>query len=98
MAPEVVTFREFRNKFLLTNTAGRAFIKAYYDYGPIGADWIYKNRFLKTASLGFLWPLLLFAKMSLAMGLIPATLLVLLSTLASLQLLSIYRRTRARVP
>ena len=97
MAPEVVTFRKFRNEFLLTNSAGKAFVRAYYKYGPVGARWISESPTLKIISLGILWPLLLLVKLSLALGLIPAILIVLLGTLTLTQSLVRLRRVRARL-
>lgn len=80
MAPEVQTFREFRNKYLLTNSAGKAFVKAYYKFGPEAAEWISHSEALKTLSLLGLWPILMFVKLSLFLGIIPAVLLALLGT------------------
>jgi hypothetical protein len=95
MAPEVVTFRQFRNQYLLTNSWGKAFVKLYYKYGPIGANWISHSDTLKTVSLGILWPLLLFVKLSLALGMIPAALIILLSAVVFAKLWTQFRRTRA---
>lgn len=81
MEPEVQSFREFRNKYLLTNSLGTAFVKLYYKVGPEAAEWISHSSTLKALSLGALWPLLLFVKLSLALGLVPASLLALVSTL-----------------
>lgn len=95
MAPEVVTFRQFRNEFLLTNAPGKAFVKFYYQYGPIAANWVSQNEVVKTVSLAVLWPLLIFAKLSLAFGFIPAALVALISGVVSARLWSQLRRTRA---
>ncbi|MBC7372072.1 MAG: hypothetical protein H7326_10930, partial [Bdellovibrionaceae bacterium] len=95
MAPEVVTFRQFRNQFLLTNSPGRAFVKAYYKFGPIAANWISESSVLKSISLGILWPLLLFVKLSLSIGLFQALLSVFAGmTFVSLVALRIKRRNR----
>jgi hypothetical protein len=82
MAPEVQTFREFRNQYLLTNTFGKSLVKVYYKVGPEAADWISHSSTLKAISLGVLWPMLLFVKLSLVLGIFPAILIALLSTLA----------------
>ncbi len=79
MAPEVQTFRKFRNEFLLTNLAGRGFVKFYYKFGPKVAEWVSHSEALRALSLWVLWPLLMFAKISLAFGVIPALLAALLS-------------------
>jgi hypothetical protein len=68
MAPQVQTFREFRNKFLLTSAGGREFVKFYYKYGPYYANWIKQSDTYRAIVRVFLWPLLIFVKMSLAVG------------------------------
>ena len=80
MAPEVQTFREFRNKYLLTTAVGKSFVKAYYKFGPEAAEWISHSEALKTLSLLGLWPILMFVKLSLFLGIVPAVLLALLGT------------------
>lgn len=81
MASEVQTFRKFRNEFLLTNFVGKLFVRAYYKIGPEAAEWISHSEFLRTLSLWALWPLLLFVKLSLALGLLPASLIALASVI-----------------
>jgi hypothetical protein len=39
-APQVRELREFRDRCLMTNAVGRAFVRWYYLYGPIGAEYI----------------------------------------------------------
>lgn len=75
MAPEVQTFRRFRNEFLLTNSVGRFLVKGYYKFGPEAAEWVSHSEALRTLSLWTLWPLLMFVKLSLALGLLPAALI-----------------------
>lgn len=75
MAPEVQTFRKFRNEFMLTNTFGKALVKAYYKLGPEAAEWVSHSELLRTLSVWMLWPILLFVKLSLALGLLPAALI-----------------------
>jgi hypothetical protein len=82
MAPEVITFRKFRNEFLLTNDLGRKFVRSYYKFGPVAAQWISESPFLKSLALAFLWPLLLFAQLSLALGMLPALLIGLIIAVA----------------
>jgi hypothetical protein len=68
MAPEVQTFREFRNKFLLTNAFGKWFVRKYYAYSPPMADMIARSEVLKTITRVILYPILGFAKLALAIG------------------------------
>jgi hypothetical protein len=70
MAPEVETFRKFRNQFLLPSTWGRGFVKTYYKLSPPLADFIARHDTLRAAARGFLWPLLFFAKISLEWGIL----------------------------
>lgn len=69
MAPEVQSFRDFRNEYLLSNSVGRAFVKTYYKYSPYYARMIAENENAKTIVRAALWPLLLFARMSVEIGL-----------------------------
>lgn len=39
-APEVQALREFRDRYLLTNSAGSAFVRWYYEHGPAAAAFI----------------------------------------------------------
>ncbi len=89
MAPEVQSFREFRNKFLLTNSWGRTFVKLYYKYSPYYANMIAQNETAKTVIRGMLWPLLFFARMSVTFG-FWTTFLIL--SMAVLSFIELYRR------
>lgn len=80
MAPEVQAFREFRNKYLLTNAFGKSLVKTYYKFGPEAAEWISHSEALRATSVMGLWPILLFVKLSLLIGIIPATLVALFGT------------------
>lgn len=75
MSSEVVTFREFRNKHLLTNAIGKRFVRFYYKYGPVAAKWISESELARSFSLGLLWPLLFFVKLVLAFGIFPTMLI-----------------------
>jgi hypothetical protein len=46
-APQVQVLREFRDRYLLTNAPGRAFVSWYYHYGPYGARFINEHPWLK---------------------------------------------------
>lgn len=89
MAPEVQSFREFRNKFLLSNSLGKAFVKFYYKHSPYYAHLIAESEVAKTGVRVALWPLLLFARMSVAFGFWLTLLILSLGTLSTFE---IYRR------
>lgn len=74
MAPEVQTFRNFRDEYLLTSTLGRQYVKLYYKLSPPFAELIANNELLKAAVRSLLLPLLLFAKVALTYGILAAIL------------------------
>ncbi len=89
MAPEVQSFRDFRNKYLLPFSWGQKFVKTYYKYSPKYAELIAGNDVAKAVVRGALWPLLLFARMSVAFG-FWVTLLIMAT--AVLTFVELYRR------
>ena len=60
-APQVQALRDFRDRFLLTNAPGRAFVTWYYHYGPIGAHYINLHPWLKAPVRLALLPLIVAA-------------------------------------
>lgn len=68
MAPEVQSFRDFRNEFLLSNDWGRAFVKFYYKHSPFYANVIAQSEVARALVRGALWPLLFFARLSVTLG------------------------------
>lgn len=69
MAPEVQSFREFRNEFLLTNPLGTAFVKFYYKHSPFYANLISQSPTAKVIVRSVLWPVLFVARASVTYGL-----------------------------
>ena len=57
-APQVQILRDFRDRYLVTNEYGRAFVDWYYRYGPIGAAYINEHPWLKPAVRAALLPLI----------------------------------------
>lgn len=57
-APQVQALRDFRDRFLMTNAPGRAFVAWYYHYGPIGAHFITTHPWLKAPVRVALFPLI----------------------------------------
>jgi hypothetical protein len=50
MADEVVILRAFRDRYLITNAPGRAFVRFYYATSPMLADFIARHESLRTAT------------------------------------------------
>ncbi len=48
LAPEVAALQEFRDRYLLTNQAGQAFVEWYYRVSPPAAAFIAEHESLKT--------------------------------------------------
>ena len=57
LEPEVVVLRDFRDRYLLTNGAGRAFVRLYYRYSPPLADVIAGSDALRAIVRAMLTPL-----------------------------------------
>lgn len=55
--PDIMVLREFRDKYLLTNAPGRAFVRLYYRISPPMADFIKKHEAVRLATLAILTPL-----------------------------------------
>jgi len=53
----VQALRKFRDRYLLTNTVGRAFVSVYYNYSPPIADFIGSNERLRAAARWTLTPI-----------------------------------------
>ena len=53
----VWVLRQFRDQFLLTNTAGKAFVSFYYQHSPVLANWIAEREWVKAVTRILLLPL-----------------------------------------
>lgn len=89
MAPEVQSFRDFRNKYLLPFSWGRSFVKFYYKHSPYYANLISQSEVAKTMVRGALWPLLFFARMCVEMGF---WVTAIICSLALVSIYELYRR------
>jgi hypothetical protein len=66
---EVLTFRQFRNRYLLPHKLGRQFVSWYYKHSPPWAQKISDNPSAKAVTRAFLWPLAQILKVVLNWGL-----------------------------
>lgn len=58
MASEVRYLRAFRDEYLLTNDAGRAFVNFYYRFSPPLADWVRQHENVRAVARASLAPLI----------------------------------------
>lgn len=95
MAPEVQTFRAFRNKFLLKNKLGKSFVRTYYKLSPPAANLISQNDYLRSMARTALYPFLFFASVALKFGLLAAITLFLFLTMSLTLVVRNMRFTKA---
>lgn len=68
MAPQVQTFRDFRDRYLLPHSWGKKFVKFYYETSPEAVHYLMQSEVLRASARWALWPLLWFAQLSLQYG------------------------------
>lgn len=68
LAPEVRTLRAFRDRHLLTNGPGKAFVALYYRYSPPLAGFIADRPVLRAAARFVLCPVSMAARFAVRMG------------------------------
>jgi hypothetical protein len=78
-APQVQALRDFRDRYLLTNAPGRAFVAWYYHYGPRGAHFINLHPWLKAPVRLALLPLVIGALVLTGGSIMAKTAVVLLT-------------------
>jgi hypothetical protein len=74
MEPHVMTLRQFRDSYLLTNKLGTTFVEAYYKYSPPMADYIAQHGGLRSAVRVGLAPLVGFSWLATHYGMVTALL------------------------
>ena len=62
LADEIWALRRFRDRYLMTNPAGRAFVDAYYTLGPYAAELIVEHPWLRTTTRALLTPFVALAR------------------------------------
>ena len=76
--PHVTILRTFRDRFLLTNAAGRIFVQLYYRYSPPIADVIARHDGVKFMVRIGLWPVVALSWMIVMFGYMPLVFLMFL--------------------
>ena len=97
MEPHVKVLREFRDRFLLTNTVGKTFVRFYYTYSPPIADFIAKHAGLRAMVRLSLLPIVGVSWVALNLGPVPTlAFMLLLVALISAIMIVLYRKKRLR--
>ena len=65
LEPEVITLREFRDRYLLTNLPGRAFVAFYYAVSPPVAHFMARHQILRISTRILLYPVVWISRLML---------------------------------
>jgi len=93
LAKQVEILRQFRDRYLLTNTLGKKFVTWYYRNGPIAANWIKDKPLAKVVVQTALYPLIGFSFLLIS-GYLP---FIVLGLLLSMLLLLRFKQKELRV-
>jgi hypothetical protein len=93
--PHVKILRDFRDRFLITNFAGKSFVSLYYEYSPPMADFIAKHDNLRTIVRMTLFPLVGISWVALRLGILPVISIMLLFGIGLIGLTKLKRKYRA---
>jgi lysophospholipase L1-like esterase len=94
MEPQVELLKEFRDSYLMTNTAGRFFVQKYYRYSPPVADFIAAHDRLRMIVRLSLYPLIGLSYVMTHVAFEAAVLTMIFFLPAALALLRFYCRRR----
>jgi len=94
LEPHVKVLRELRDRFLLTNSAGKAFVRLYYTYSPPVADFVSKHYAMRFVVRWALVPLVGISWMALYPGSMATLLFLLLISTTAIMVL--FREIRLR--
>jgi hypothetical protein len=78
MEPHVKVLRDFRDRFMLTNHVGKAFVDIYSTYSPSVADFIASHDNVRSVVRWSLLPLVSVCWVAINIGLVPALIFMLL--------------------
>ena len=93
MEPHVKILRDFRDRFLLGNRIGKAFVNFYYKYSPPIADYIAKHDSMRTAVRLSLFPVVGLSWVTLNLGFLPVIALMFFCTFGLIGI-CIFRRKK----
>jgi len=96
MEPHVKILRDFRDRFLITTIAGRAFVGLYYTYSPPVADFIAGHDTLRAPMRWALLPLVGVAWLALHFGLLLPLVIIVLFFMLFATPIGIHRRRWVR--
>jgi hypothetical protein len=99
MEPHVELLREFRDRFLLTNSVGKSLVSRYYQYSPPVADFVSGNESLRTVVRWSLLPIVGVSWVAIEFGPAPTIVLMLLPLiLVGCATPSVLRKIRLTAP
>ncbi len=93
-APQVQALRAFRDRYLLTNSAGSAFVRWYYENGPFAAAWLDVHPAYKPAVRAALLPAVGLALFMTSTSLFIKSVVALLMLITALMIANRYFRKR----
>lgn len=92
MEPHVRILQEFRDRFLLTNSIGKALVDIYYTYSPAIADFIAAHSGLKVLVRWSLLPIVGLSWAAIKIGPIPVLILMLVLITLSAKIVFVIRK------